>query len=129
LAGFFLVATVYLAAPAATESSDLGTLAVARATALVIILTVLMVRGGGRRGDGRSAGFLALQGVLDAIGVLALIGAAQDADSAVAVVISSAFGMVTVLLAWVLLRESVTRRQWLGIVLAMGGASALTAMG
>ena len=92
LAGFCLVATIYLAAPAAQASSDLGALASTRAVALAIILTVLLLRGGARRAGGRTVALLALQGALDAAGVLALIAAAQTVDSAIAVVISSAFG-------------------------------------
>jgi len=48
-------------------------------------------------------------------------------DSAVAAVVASGFGAVTVLLAWRFLKEPMSWRQWLGVALVFGGAAILTA--
>ena len=43
--------------------------------------------------------------------------------------LASAFGVVTVLLARIFLAERINRLQWLGIMMALGGAAAISAFG
>ncbi|SMF36171.1 Uncharacterized membrane protein [Tistlia consotensis] len=128
-AGLFMVVSVYLAGPATAGSSQIGTLAVARGAAAATIVPLLLLRPRPLpAGSARWLPVIALQGLLDGVGVFALYAATAVPEGAFGVVISSAFGVVTVLLGRTLLRERVNARQWLGILLAMGGALSLTAL-
>lgn len=75
------------------------------------------------------APFLAGQGLLDAAAYGAVLGGSGVGDNAVVAVVASTFGVVTVLLAWGLLRERIGLVQALGIALVFGGVAALTALG
>ena len=65
--------------------------------------------------------FLIVQGLLDAGGYIALFAGSQGENAEVAAVTASTFGVITVLLAWVILRERINGLQWLGIALVFGG--------
>ncbi len=47
--------------------------------------------------------------------------AGQGDNAELAAVTASTFGVITVLLAWIILRERINGLQWLGIVLVFGG--------
>jgi drug/metabolite transporter (DMT)-like permease len=65
---------------------------------------------------------LAVQGTLDGAGYVFLLAASAGATSAVPAVVAASFSAVTVLLAWLVLREHVGAGQWLGIgVIVLGG--------
>ena len=51
----------------------------------------------------------------------------KGADPEVAVAAASAFGAVTVLLAWVVLKERIGPLQWLALLLVFGGVGVLAA--
>ncbi len=71
--------------------------------------------------------FLAAQGTLDAGGYLALFAGSAEPGAEIVAVIASTFGVITVLLALVILRERVGALQWLGIVLTFIGVGTLSA--
>ena len=73
--------------------------------------------------------FLCLQGMLDAGAYLAFFAGSRGADPEVTVVAASAFGVVTVLLARLILKEPISTRQWLALVLVFGGVGVLAAHG
>ncbi len=60
-------------------------------------------------------------GVLDAAAFAAFVVAVRDGLVAVVSPIASLFAVVTILLAWVLLDEQLSRLQWIGIALVLGG--------
>jgi drug/metabolite transporter (DMT)-like permease len=70
---------------------------------------------------------LGLQGLLDGGAYLALLAGSGGAGAAIAVVVASAFSAVTVVLARLILREAMTRAQWGGVALVVGGVVALSA--
>ena len=61
--------------------------------------------------------FVAIMGVLDGIALLCVLSAGGLPSAEYAVVTSSIFGLVTVILARIFLSESMTARQWMGCVL------------
>jgi len=77
---------------------------------------------------GRWWQFLIAQGVMDASGYYCLFVGSRS-DSVAAAVATSAFGAVTTLLAWLVLREAMGRIQWLGVVLVFTGIGVLAAQG
>ena len=68
---------------------------------------------------------LALQGLLDAGGYLAVFTGSHGEGQALVAVTASAFGAVTVLLARIFLRERMSLWQWLGIVMIFTGVGVL----
>ncbi|MCH8153958.1 MAG: EamA family transporter, partial [Proteobacteria bacterium] len=57
---------------------------------------------------------------------VALLAGSQGPGAEVAVVVGSGFGVVTVLLARVILREAMTRAQWAGIAAIVIGVAVLS---
>ncbi|MDJ0955831.1 MAG: DMT family transporter [Arenicellales bacterium] len=69
---------------------------------------------------------LVCQGVLDGGAYLALLAGSQGAGSALTAVVASTFSAVTVVLARVILRESMSWLQWGGIVAIVSGVAMLS---
>ena len=75
---------------------------------------------------GRGAlGFLIAMGVADGIALFAVLSAGGMVDAQYASVASSMFGLLTILMAWILLREPMTAKQWAGCVVAFCGVGYL----
>ena len=64
---------------------------------------------------------LAGMGMMDALAIACVLSAGSLPNANYATVASSAFGMVTVVLAWAFLREKMTSPQWGGVILAFSG--------
>jgi drug/metabolite transporter (DMT)-like permease len=60
-------------------------------------------------------------GVLDTIGFVASSSGVLTEQVSIVAVLSSLFSAVTVVLAWIFLRERLARTQWLGIIAIFGG--------
>jgi drug/metabolite transporter (DMT)-like permease len=99
-------------------------------TTAVILLGLLILRGRRRTASPvklRACALTALQGVLDTLGLVFVFAAGRGLEAAMATISSSAFGVVTVLLARVLYRERISPGQAAGIVLVFAGVAALAA--
>ena len=72
---------------------------------------------------------LALMGVLDALALGLVIVAGGLPSAEYAAITSSLFGVITILLAWRFLGETVARAQWLGILVVFAGIGVLAAQG
>jgi drug/metabolite transporter (DMT)-like permease len=66
------------------------------------------------------------QGCFDTGGYLALYAGSAGANAEIAAVTASAFGAVTTLLAWLVLRERIGWLQWLGIAMVFAGVAVLS---
>lgn len=96
---------------------------------LVSLATLILIFAGRRRVPVlpvRWWPFLTVQGLLDSGGYVALFAGSQGANAEAAAVTASTFGVITVLLAWIILRENINGPQWLGIVLVFGGMAILS---
>jgi uncharacterized membrane protein len=71
--------------------------------------------------------FVGLQGGLDSLGYLTFLVGANSAAPYVTMVLASAFSVVTVVLARLVLHESISKMQWVAIALIAFGAAVLTA--
>jgi drug/metabolite transporter (DMT)-like permease len=69
---------------------------------------------------------IALNALLDISGNAFYVLASQTGRMDVAAVLASLYPGSTVILAWILLRERITRAQWLGILIALGAIVSLT---
>jgi len=122
-AGF--ASTFKLGQLAALAGPELPTTMVARLTALVLLIIVILLRGA-RSWPGRRALFpLFVMGTLDGVALMAVISAAPLPNPEYAAVASSTFGLLTILLAWLFLREKMSLSQWGGCILAFSGIAYL----
>jgi drug/metabolite transporter (DMT)-like permease len=69
---------------------------------------------------------LILQGLLDAGAYLALLAGSHGEGNEITAVVASTFSAVTVLLAWIILRETMTWRRWTGIAFIISGVAVLS---
>ena len=60
---------------------------------------------------------LAAMGALDAVALAVVIYAGTQTFATFASVTASVFGLVTIILAWVFLKEKITTKQWMGVFL------------
>lgn len=123
-AGFAVA--VLTAQEAATFYGELPTLWIGRWAGLACLLLLLAGRRQRPHIPVRWWPFLALQGLLDSVAYLALFTAAGLPGAEMAVVVSSGFSAVTVLLARFILREAMSRAQWAGIGAIIGGVALLS---
>lgn len=126
--GLCFALALKFAQPAVEALGQVPALWAARLTSSALLLVLLLAS---RRGVPRPGGWVwivVLQGILDAAGYLSLLSVTEGVEAEVATVVSSAVGVVTILLAHVILREPVGRAQWGGIALTFAGVAALSAL-
>ena len=117
LSAFGFFATFALGQEAARMADDLPSILVTRLAAVAVLLPVMLVMGLPLI-PGRNAWlFVGIMGVLDGIALLCVLSAGDMPAAEYAVVASSIFGLVTVVLARIFLGETMTRAQWLGCLL------------
>ena len=104
---------------------ELQTTWIGRLTGLVALLALFAVRRERPRCERSWLPFLLLLGLLDTSGYLALFAGSTGPHPEATAVAASTFGVVTVILARIVLRESITRIQWAAIALVFGGVAAL----
>ncbi|MEM7169088.1 MAG: DMT family transporter [Pseudomonadota bacterium] len=96
-----------------------------RLIGLSVLLLLFAVRSERPNWPLRWLPFLCLQGLLDMAGYLALLAGSHGHDPAITAVVASTFGVVTVLLARVVLKETIKGLQWAALVLVFGGVAVL----
>ncbi|MFX0546444.1 EamA family transporter [Roseovarius sp. S1116L3] len=117
LGGAAFAATFALGQAAAHAGSEVPAILITRIIAVGMAL-ILLAASGGIRWPARGAlPLLGLMGVLDCIALGIVIAAAGMARPEFASVAASTFGMITVILAWAILRERMTPGQWGGVLL------------
>ena len=123
-AGFAVA--VLVAQEASTFYGKLPSLWIARWVGVACLLLVLAAKRQRPHMPIRWWPFLALQGLLDSAAYVALFTPAGLPGAEMAVVVSSGFSAVTVLLARLILREAMSRAQWAGIAAIIGGVALLS---
>lgn len=107
---------------------EIHTVWLSRLVGVAVMAAVLLTR---RERTGvplRAWPLLAAQGVLDGGAYLALLAGSRGPGADITIVVGSTFAAVTVGLARVVLKEPMTRAQWVGIALVIGGVAALSGM-
>ena len=103
----------------ATRTATFWPMVASRGGGILILIVYMLV---GRQGwvPNRAAyGMMVLNGLLDIGGNLFFVLAGQAGRLDIAAVLSSLYPGSTVLLAWIFLRERLSRTQWLGIFAAL----------
>jgi drug/metabolite transporter (DMT)-like permease len=91
-----------------------------RCGGLILITTYMLItRASWKVEDSSAWPIITLNGILDISGNVFFILASQSGRLDVASVLSSLFPGATVMLAWIFLKERLTRNQWIGIVSAL----------
>lgn len=118
-AGF--AGTFALGQSAAAISHEMPSTLVTRVAALLLVV-VLLVTFKKPFWPGRAAlPWLVAMGLADGIALMSVLSAGGLEDAKYAAVASSLFGMLTIVLAWMFLKERMTISQWAGCAVAFAG--------
>ena len=120
--------TIAVAQQASHLYGELQTVVLARWVSLLACALLLLARRQSPRIPLRWWPWIGLQGLLDGGAYVAVLTGSQGPGAEIAVVISSGFGAVTVLLARLFLREAMTWPQWAGIAAIVGGVAVLSGL-
>ena len=111
--GFF--GSFALGQAAAALGAELPVIWLTRMAAIAAILCIALPFPINLKPNRSQLPLLAAMGVLDAVALAVVIYAGTQDSSAFASVTASIFGLVTVILAWVFLKEKMTGLQWIGV--------------
>lgn len=107
--------TFALGQTAAAAGAELATSLIARMAALAVLGVLVWAGRGGLAGTRRFLRPLALMGVLDVTALTCVLAAGGFAHPEYAAVAAAPFGVITILLAWGFLAESMRPVQWAGV--------------
>ena len=125
LAAFGFAGTFKLGQLAAEAAGDLEVTLISRLTAFAILATILFIRSK-PVSPGRHALLpLLAMGLLDSVAIFSVISAAPLPNPEYAAVATSTFGLLTIVLAWGLLKEAMSSRQWVGCLMAFSAVGYL----
>ncbi|WP_299890396.1 EamA family transporter [uncultured Ruegeria sp.] len=106
----------------ATEISDEYTVSlIGRLTAILALAAIAFFSGKSIWPGVQALPLLCLMGLLDAVAILSVVAAGGLPNAQYASVAASVFGLLTVVLAWAVLKENMAPRQWLGCGVAFAG--------
>jgi drug/metabolite transporter (DMT)-like permease len=106
---------------ASQMGDDWPTMAISRAAALLVLLTVTLASRPLPRLTGVPWALLCFMGLCDAMALGLVIAAGRLPHPEFAAVSASTFGVVTILLAWAFLKEPINALQWGAVALVFGG--------
>ena len=117
-AGIFLGLSLILIDQAA-EQTVLWSLVATRITGIAILIVLLLIFRKGSMPPKRNYPIVCLAGIFDTGGYTFYALAARTGRLDTAAVLASMYPAATVLLAWLLLKERLSRRQWIGVIAAL----------
>lgn len=106
---------------ATQTGSELPVVLITRVAASGGIVIMLMVSKGPRLPHRSTWPLLALMGLLDATALGIVIASGNLYRPEFAAVAASTFGMITIILAWLFLKERMTTPQWIGVAITFAG--------
>lgn len=110
---------------AADLSHDMPSTLVTRVLAVALTVLILIMAKQSFLPDRKALPWLIAMGCADGIALWCVLSAGTLPNAQYAAVTSSMFGLLTILLAWVLLKERMTLPQWGGCVVAFAGVGYL----
>lgn len=120
-------ATFALGQAAAAHAGEFEVTWVARIFAILVVVPICMRVTPPVTAIRKWWRILTLMGLLDVLAVAGIAASGSLANPEHAAVTSSTFGAVTILLAWIFLRERIAPLQWLGIFSTFAGIAVLSA--
>ena len=127
LAHLTFVIAVFAGQRSAALFGEIEATWISRLAGTVVTLPLLLFARDGIRGQIPYLPILVLMASLDALAVSLLFAAGKTAQPELATVCGSASGAITILLAWIFLREKIAYLRWLGIAATFSGVAALSA--
>ncbi|KIC15474.1 DMT family transporter [Leisingera sp. ANG-Vp] len=119
-------ALTFAVGQAATQAgAELPVLIVTRLAAILLLLGLALLTRMLQMPSRKVLPLLCLMGALDAIALGLVIYSGTLPRPEFASVSASLFGLVTVVLAWLILRESMNRAQWVSVAVTFGGIAYL----
>ena len=103
----------------AAEQTVLWSLVVARITGAAVLMALLLIFRKGRMPPKSNYPIVCLAGVFDTGGITFYALAAHTGRLDTAAVLASMYPATTVLLAWLILKERLSPRQWVGVIAAL----------
>lgn len=117
--------TFALGQRAAELSHEQPSTLLARAFAIAVVTMIFLVLRKKLWPGNQALPWLIAMGVADGIALLSVLSAGALPDAQYASVSSSLFGLMTILLAWLFLKERMTLPQWIGCLVAFLGVGYL----
>ena len=121
LAAIGFAATFALGQYAAELGDEFTVSLIGRLTAIPVLAAIAVASRKSLWPGTRALPLLCLMGALDAVAILCVVSAGGLPNAQYASVTASIFGLLTVVLAWAILREEMAFVQWLGCVVAFAG--------
>lgn len=121
VASMGFASTFALGQMAAAQASEMPVTLVTRAVAIVLLIAGMAALRLPFWAGRAALPILIAMGVADGIALLCVLSAGHLPDAQYASVASSTFGLLTIVLAWLFLRERMSPVQWLGCVAAFAG--------
>lgn len=121
--------TFWFAQEAARQGDELAGIFVTRIVALIVAFGIAQASRAPLRNLGGAGKTLAMMGVLDATAISLVTLSARLPNPEYAAIASSLFGVLTILLAWRILKEQVLTMQWAGIATVFTGIAVLSSQG
>lgn len=112
---------------ATSYSQELTVTFVTRIVAIFLLLLLMLVFKKRFLISVKELPFLLLMGLMDALAHASIISAGRLENSEYSAIAASTFGMVTILLAWIFLKEPMGKIQWFGVLMAFTGIAYLSA--
>jgi drug/metabolite transporter (DMT)-like permease len=106
-------------------SDEMSVTLVTRVTAIVALVGGMVVLGLRFWPGRRAIWILCLMGVADGIALICVLSAGTLPDAQYAAVAASTFGLLTIVMAWAILKERMTPAQWAGCCVAFAGIGIL----
>jgi len=104
---------------------ELMTILATRVVALAVLIPVMLFLGAPLFAAFGQWRILGAMGALDALALTCVLVAGNMPNASYASLAASLFGMVTILLAWIFLRERMTPLQWIGVIITFVGVAYL----
>lgn len=117
--------TFALGQNAAALSHDMPSTLVTRLVAFALVVTIVLAFKLPIWPGKQAFPWLVAMGIADGIALMCVLSAGALPDARYAAVASSLFGMLTIVLAWIFLKERMTLPQWVGCAVAFAGVGYL----
>lgn len=115
-AGVGFAATFALGQAATLGGAELPVILITRVVAVGGVALVALAARDALRPARAAVPMLLVMGFLDAVALGAVMAAGALPNPEFAAVASSTFGIITIMLAWLILKERMTARQWFGVM-------------
>lgn len=125
IAAIGFAGTFALGQSAAAISHDMPSTLVTRLAALSLVVVILLAYKQPFWPGKQALPWLVAMGIADGIALMSVLSAGALTNAKYASVSSSLFGMLTIVLAWMFLKERMTLAQWVGCSIAFSGVGYL----